>query len=493
MIKIETQSPAALRFKEGPLALFLFEEGLASHPESRARSKRIQDLARAENAKGKAGEVVPVSLDGARLLLTGLGKRKAFSPEALRRACAALARYSQPRTKALGVLVPDDPGGKTAARDLALAAAEGLALATYRYTRYRNGSDEEKPLLQRAVLLAPAGDRRAAEEGVRKARVRVEAVALVRDLVNEGPSDKKPEVLAALARSMANGTSAGLKVRVLGPGEMRRLGMNAILGVARGSVVEPRFVHMTYRPSGRARKRVALVGKGITFDSGGLSLKTPQNMEEMKMDMAGAAVVLAVLQALPRLKLPVEVHGFAPFTYNLPGGDALKPGDVLKAFNGKTIEVLNTDAEGRLVLSDALAFACKLGFDSIIDLATLTGAALIALGSKVTAALSNDPGLAEALRKAGDRNGERIWELPLVEEYREGLKSKVADLQNISSVRGEAGTIIGGLFLKEFVDETPWVHLDIAGTAWSGKAEGYLSPGGTGAMVRTLLDYLEGL
>jgi leucyl aminopeptidase len=209
--------------------------------------------------------------------------------------------------------------------------------------------------------------------------------------------------------------------------------------------------------------------------------------------MAGGATVLAVFRALAKTKPSVEVHGLAPFTYNLPGGDALKPGDILKAYNGKTIEVLNTDAEGRLVLSDALAYAAEMKFDAIIDLATLTGAALVALGSGITAGMTNNRKLWDALKAAADKTGERLWELPLPVDYKEGIKSKVADLQNIGAVRGEAGTIIGGLFLEEFVDGLPWVHLDIAGTAWADRAGAYTSHGGTGAMVRTMLEYLESL
>jgi leucyl aminopeptidase len=233
-----------------------------------------------------------------------------------------------------------------------------------------------------------------------------------------------------------------------------------------------------------------LVGKGITFDSGGLSLKPAQGMETMKMDMAGAGVILGVFKAIPSLKPKVEIHGLLAVTENMPGGRAAKPGDVFKAMNGKTIEVLNTDAEGRLVLADALSYAVKQKPDAIIDLATLTGACITALGSLVAGAMSNDEALLADIQKAGKESGEQFWPLPLVPEYKEGIQSKVADLQNISSVRGEAGTIIGGLFLQEFVDGKPWIHLDIAGPAWAARDFYYLTPGGTGFAVRTLLHYL---
>lgn len=491
MIEIQAGTLEGFRPKDGPLAIFLLEgDGLALHPSLKKHAPQILALARGENLRGRAGQVASVTLGNQKLLLAGIGKKDHVDQEALRRTCAQVARYAQSRYTTLGVGLPVPPSKRLSTVDLAMAAAEGLALGTYRYTKYKKISKEEEPILQKAVLLGSSRDQAALHKAVHKAGIRVDSVAFVRDLVNQGPSDKKPETLASLARSIAKGP---IRAKIFTKKDLQAMGMNAILGVARGSPVEPCFVHLTYKPRGRARKRIALVGKGITFDSGGLSLKSPQHMETMKMDMAGAAAVLGVFKALPVFKPQVEVQGFMPFTYNLPGGDALKPGDILRAYNGKTIEVLNTDAEGRLILCDALAYASKMKFDAIIDLATLTGSALVALGSKVTGAMTNNKGLWEDLQRAGQRAGESLWELPLVSEYKDSLRSKVADLQNISSIRGEAGTIIGGLFLQEFVDTAPWIHLDIAGTAWSNGTSAYQSPGGTGAMVRTLIEYLESL
>ncbi|MEK7656666.1 MAG: M17 family metallopeptidase, partial [Elusimicrobiota bacterium] len=293
--------------------------------------------------------------------------------------------------------------------------------------------------------------------------------------------------LAEAAKGLAG---SGVTVRVIEKEEAADLRLGSFLGVARGSVHPPALVHLIYKPKG-AKKKIALVGKGITFDSGGLSLKPPQGMETMKCDMAGAALVLGVFKVLARLKPKVEVHGYAVMTYNLPAADAYKPGDVLRARNGKTIEVLNTDAEGRLVLADALCLAAEEKPDAIVDFATLTGAVLIALGSSVTGAMTNDKALLARLSSASRLADEPLWELPLPKEYEENIKGKIADLQNIGKVRGEAGTLIGGLFLREFVGSVPWVHLDIAGTAWTDSEKPYCPAGGTGAPVRTVLEYLS--
>jgi leucyl aminopeptidase len=259
--------------------------------------------------------------------------------------------------------------------------------------------------------------------------------------------------------------------------------------VNRGSAHPPVLVHLHYKPAGRPRRRLAFVGKGITFDSGGLSLKTADGMMTMKYDMAGAAVVFSLFHALARLRPPVEVHGLAPITENMPGHDAYKPGDVLRAANGKTIEVLNTDAEGRVVLSDALSFAAKLNVDEILDAATLTGAVSVALGRAYAALMSNDDGVAARLLRASEKSGEKVWRLPLEPSYKDHIRSKVADLKNIGNP-GEAGTIIGGLFLQEFVGGKPWAHLDIAGCGWNADGSLWGAPGATGVMARTFLHYI---
>jgi leucyl aminopeptidase len=278
-------------------------------------------------------------------------------------------------------------------------------------------------------------------------------------------------------------------VKVLDRAECEKLGMGAFLGVAAGSEQPPKFIHLTYAPPGRRRRRVAMIGKGITFDSGGLDLKTAESMLRMKDDMSGAAAVLAIMRALPTLKPAVEVHGLIAATENMPSGSALRPGDVLKAMNGTTIEVGNTDAEGRLTLADALCYAnARIKPDEIVDLATLTGACVVALGPLCAGLLASDQPLADRLLAAAEQAGERVWQLPLIEEYRENLKSDVADLNNVGPRGG--GAITAALFLKEFAGATPWAHLDIAGPAFSEKDLPLAPKGGTGVAVRMLLTYL---
>jgi len=315
----------------------------------------------------------------------------------------------------------------------------------------------------------------------------VRGTLLVRDLVNTPPSDKRPPELAERVRTEAE--AAGLAVRVFDEAALVEGGFGGILGVGQGSAVEPRLVELTYEPDGGER-HVVLVGKGITFDTGGLSLKPSESMAGMKADMAGAATVLGVMVALRDLGVTAKVTGLLAIAENMPGGDAIRVSDVLTHRDGQTVEVMNTDAEGRLVLADALAYATESEPDVMIDLATLTGAQIVALGEEVTAVLSDDEALVEELRGAAGRTGEYLWPLPLHAPYAEHLKSEVADHKNIGK-RGVAGTIIAGLFLKAFVGDTRWAHLDIAGPAFTDDGDDYLlAKGGTGVMVRTLLDWL---
>jgi leucyl aminopeptidase len=338
------------------------------------------------------------------------------------------------------------------------------------------------------TLLVPSPrDRAAAREGLRHAELAAEATCFARDLINEPANSVTATALAETARAIAR--ESGLRVRVLDRAACERMGMGAFLGVNRGSVEPPRFIHLTYAPRRPARRRIALVGKGITFDSGGLDLKTAEGMATMKGDMSGAAAVLGVLKVLPRLRPAVEVHGLIAATDNMPSGSATKPGDVLRAMSGKTIEVNNTDAEGRLTLVDAIAYARKeVKPHEIVDIATLTGAAAIALGSLCAGAMTNNPGLQARVLAAGERAGERLWPLPLIDEYREGLRSEVADLRNTGPRPG--GAITAGLFIREFAGDTPWVHLDIAGAAFTDRDLPYAAKGGVGFGTRTLIEFV---
>lgn len=325
--------------------------------------------------------------------------------------------------------------------------------------------------------------------GARAARAAAAAVAHARDLVNEPAGNLTPSRLAAEALAVAE--RCGLEATVLGPNECRQLGMGMLLAVGAGSDEGVRFVHLVYRPEERPAKRIGLVGKGLTFDSGGLSLKPTDGMQHMKMDMAGAAVVLTAIGALAELRVPVEVHALIPCAENMISGRAYRLGDVLRSMDGKTVEVTNTDAEGRLVLADALAYAQRLELDEIVDFATLTGACVVALGPRIAGVMSNRPALLDRWLTAGRIVGEKMWPLPLPKHLRKLLDSDIADLKNIGGRDG--GTLTAGLFLQEFVDEdTPWAHVDLAGPAWSDEGEGALSKGGTGFGVASILEYVTG-
>ncbi len=419
-------------------------------------------------------------------VLVGAGPAERLDAEAARRAGAAAAREA-PR---IGTMAVDWTGIRPPrgdAEEMAGAIAEGVLLASYRYDGYRSGAHEAGP--ERVVVVGPEPG--AAARGVERARVVCEAVALARDLVNTPAGDLPPRRFAEIAGTLAE--REGLELRVLDEDAIAAEHLGGLLAVARGSAEPPRLLRLEYVPEGeaaRAAPLVALVGKGITFDSGGLSLKTGTGMMSMKTDMSGAAAVLATLGACRRLGVAVRVVGFMPMTENMPGGRATKPGDVLRARNGKTIEVLNTDAEGRLVLADALSLAVEETPDAVVDLATLTGACVVALGASIAGVMGNDDRLVASVRAASARAGEPTWHLPLPSGYRSQIDSEIADMKNIG-VPGEAGALAAGLLLEEFVARTPWAHLDIAGPARSSEDKGYRRKGGTGFGVRTLLELLR--
>jgi leucyl aminopeptidase len=364
------------------------------------------------------------------------------------------------------------------------ALAEGFDLARYRFTRFRSHADHlpAATLVLRVNAATPAVRRAIAIGGIS-----ADATCFARDLINTPAGALTPTDLARAAQHL---TRRGLRVRVHRRATLQRLRMGAILGVAQGSAQPPCLIECIYRPAGRVRKRVALVGKGITFDSGGLSLKTAASMQSQKRDMAGSAVVLSVMRALPELRLPIEVYAYMPATENMPGGRAIKPGDVVRAFNGKTIEVLNTDAEGRLVLADALSYAARRKPDFMLDFATLTAAVTTALGTRCAAIMGTSPDVIRACIDAASQVDERLWELPLIPDYRRELDSTIADLRNTGD--GYAGSIMGGLFLREFVADVPWAHVDFSSTVMT---EGHPChpKGATGFGVRTVLQLLSQL
>lgn len=466
------------------------ERGLAPEVQrvDRALDGLLSRALAEERFEGRVGETTYLHAAGRlaakRVLVVGMGPRAECTAETVRRAASAALRRARDlgaRSVATSLL-----GTRLAARIRAQALTEGALLGLYSFDRYKARKGEER-LVERLTVQVPERDQAAVRQGVRVAELAAEATNFARDLINEPANHVTARVLARTAQTTARGT--GLRVRIYDRAACERMGMGAFLGVNKGSQEPPRFIHLAYRPKGRARRRIALVGKGITFDSGGLDLKPPEAMERMKDDMSGAAAVLGVMKVLPRLAPPVEVHGLIAATDNMPSGSATKPGDILRAMNGKTIEVNNTDAEGRLTLADALVYAItEVKPDEIVDIATLTGACSIALGSLCGGAMTNRPALQARVLRAAAAAGERLWPLPLIEEYREGLRSEVADLKNTGPRPG--GAITAGLFLKEFVGDTPWVHLDIAGAAFTDKDLPYAPKGGVGFGTRTLLVYV---
>lgn len=483
---------AAVRVDAVAVECYQGERGLRGHAARLDRALRglLARALAAERFEGKPGEVTQVfardRLRASRVVAVGLGPAGATTPETLRRAASAAAR----RARDLGarsLAVPLWPAGGSAAVR-AQALVEGALLGLYRFERYRAPVEPERRLDWLVLVVPDPAERAAARDGARQGELTAEATVFARDLINEPANAVTPARLAQVAEELA--AAGGLQVRVYDRTECAALGMGAFLGVTQGSAEPPRFIHLTYAPRGRARRRLALVGKGITFDSGGLDLKTAEGMERMKSDMAGAAAVLGVMKVLPRLAPPVEVHGLIPATENMPSGSAYRPGDVLRALNGRTIEVTSTDAEGRLTLADALAYAVReVRPDEIVDVATLTGACSIALGPLCAGLFATDPALGRRLQAAAAAAGEAVWPLPLLEEYREHLKSEVADLRNTGPRPG--GAITAALFLREFVGTTPWAHLDIAGAAFADRELPYAARGGVGFGTRTLLEYLR--
>jgi leucyl aminopeptidase len=442
-----------------------------------AVGNRLSDYLTSSGFKGGPGELVVVpggeGVTAGAVAVLGLGDHAKADTTVVRRAAGSAARSLRERST---VAVAIDGSGP----ESATTVAEGLLLGAYRFTTYK--TDPKPSRFERALVVD--GD----EDALNRASIVAEATWLARDLVNEPASTLTPDVLAQRAKEA--GDVSGFQCAIWDEDELETHGFGGLLGVASGSVNPPRFIQMHYAPESPTAK-VALVGKGVTFDSGGLSLKDAANMETMKTDMGGAAAVIAAMSAIAKLKPQVEVLAFVPTTENMPSGTAVRPGDVLKHFGGKTTEVLNTDAEGRLILADALAFASEQKPDAIVDVATLTGSIMVALGKKATGLFSNDDTLASELEAASEAAGEAFWRMPIYDSYKKELESEVADLKNVGSRWG--GAIIAALFLREFVGEgIPWAHLDIAGAARADSDYDENPKGGTGVAVRTLVNWVEG-
>ncbi|MDB9417556.1 leucyl aminopeptidase [Microcystis aeruginosa] len=444
----------------------------------------LEELISETEFEGKLGSSAATRLGGGgpirKLILVGLGKTADFGLQTLRLAAAAIARLAkQQKSQALAISLPV-VGDQSAT---AGAITEGLLLANHQDTRFKSTKEEKGAKLETVELLG-LGEQASA---IAKAEQICSGVILARELVNAPANTVTPLTMAETAEQIA--AEYGLSLNILEQEECESLGMGAFLGVAKASDIPPKFIHLIYKPQGTPKRKLAIVGKSLTFDSGGLNIKgAGSGIETMKMDMGGGAATLGAAKAIAQLQPEVEVHFICPATENMISGRAMHPGDILTASNGKTIEVNNTDAEGRLTLADGLVFAEKLEVDAIVDLATLTGACVVALGDDIAGLWSSDESLTVQLQEAAKLAGEKFWPMPLEEKYFEGMKSQIADMKNTGPRPG--GSITAALFLKQFINNTPWLHLDIAGPVWSDKENGVNNSGATGFPVRTLVNWV---
>ena len=421
-----------------------------------------------------------------KVLLVGLGKNKDFTPNRLRELSAKIIKKCRKMgnaKKVISVLHGAGIGGYDP-EICARMITEGTLIGSYSFDKYKTEKSTKK-VDELVIVDMVEENSKKAKAGIKKGRIIGSAMNFARDLSNEQPAYATPSKLAEIAQSFKD-----LEVKVYDKEEIEKMGMGAFLGVAKGSSQPPKFIHMHYKGSNQKliQRKIAIIGKGICFDSGGLDIKPPSSMLNMKDDMSGAAAVLGVMSVLKDLKPNCEVHGIIAACENMPGCSAYKPGDVLTAKNGKTIEVDNTDAEGRLTLADALCYACELDVDEVIDIATLTGACVVALGSAASGIMGNHQPTIDKLIKCANSGGEKMWQLPMFDEYKESLQSDVADMRNTGSRMG--GAQIAGIFLQNFVKKVHWAHIDVAGTAFLDKPQNEFPKGATGAGVRTLINYL---
>lgn len=488
-MQIQATDRSKLDWSGDALAIGIFEGetelsgDLAQLDEKLAGS--IEELIAEQEFEGKTGTTA-VTRIGAnssirKIIIAGLGKADELKLDTLRNSAAAIARIAKKeKIKTLGISLPtvnDDPARS------AEAIVEGLILPLHQDNRFKSKPEDKGAKLETVELLGLTGQ----EAAIARAEQICSGVILARELVAAPANAVTPVTLAETAQQIA--AECGLEVEILEKEDCEKLDMGAYLGVAMASDLPPKFIHLTYKPQGTPRRKLAIVGKGLTFDSGGLNIKgAGSGIETMKMDMGGAAATLGAAKAIGQIKPDVEVHFISAATENMISGHAMHPGDILKASNGKTIEVNNTDAEGRLTLADALVFAEKLEVDAIVDLATLTGACIIALGDNISGLWSTDESLATQIKAAAELAGEKFWQMPLEEKYFEGLKSPIADMKNTGPRAG--GSITAALFLKQFVEKTPWAHLDIAGPVWTDKENGVNNSGATGFPVRTLVNWV---
>jgi len=447
----------------------------------------LRRLAKSGELTGKMLEFTllhaPAGLKAARLLFVGAGKREPWDSATLRKLAGAALRYLKSRSvRNFAMLVREGQ----ATEESAQVIVEGILTADFESDKYKTDKKNDKRIASVSIAGYSDAERQKGEKGVAKGRVIADSQNFARDLINEPSNKLTPSILAQKAEAMAK--AAGLSVEILDEKKIAELKMGALLSVAQGSVEPPRMIVIIYNPPSAkpGAPVIGLIGKAVTFDTGGISIKPSEGMEKMKYDMAGGATMIAVMRTLATLKPVVKVICVVPATENMPGGRAQKPGDIQTAMSGKTIEVLNTDAEGRLILADGVHYAKQLGATHLIDAATLTGAIVVALAGVNVGVFGSDQAFTDKLLSSAKAAGEKMWQMPIDEEYREFIKGTVADIQNISSGKG-GGATIGAMFIKEFTGDSPWIHLDIAGTAWNDDTKPWLAKGPTGVGLRTLV------
>jgi len=491
-IRLDTQPFAAIQ--ADALVTYVFEkdgrvEGVVAELDQ-LTGGRLRELADSGELTGKSLEMTlvhyPAGLAAQRLLVVGAGKPEKFGTAELRKLAGASLRLLKTKSvKRLAFLARENDCTSAAAQ----AITEGLVIANFESDKYKTENKNNKEVEAATLVGWDEAGRASAEAGVARGRIVADSQNFTRDLVNEPSNRLTPSLLAERADAMAR--QAGLAVDILDEKRIEELKMGALLGVAQGSAEPPRLIVLTYTPP-QAREGapvIGLVGKAITFDTGGISIKPSEGMEKMKYDMAGGATMLGVMRALAQLKPAVKVVAVIPATENMPGGRAQKPGDVQIAMSGKSIEVINTDAEGRLVLADGLAYARKLGCTHLVDAATLTGAIVVALANVNVGVFGSQQDFTDRLLVSARAAGEKMWQMPVDDDYREMIKSTIADIQNVGSGKG-GGAVTAAMFLKEFVEDTPWIHLDIAGTAWLDEAKPWAAKGASGVALRTLVDFV---
>ncbi|MGB8493410.1 MAG: leucyl aminopeptidase [Candidatus Acidiferrum sp.] len=496
-MQITLETKPIVTLAEDALVTYLFEEtdpiqGRVAELD-KLTGGLLARLAKSGELTGKTLELTlvhaPAGLKTARLLLVGAGKREQFNPATLRKVAGAALRYLKPRgVHKFAFAVREGDLTEEAAQ----AVTEGAIAADFESDKYKTDKKNDKFIDTLSIAGYGEAEKAAAEKGIARGRFVGDSQNFTRDLVNEPSNKLTPRILAEKAEAMAN--EVGLKVEILDEKKIADLKMGALLCVAQGSVEPPRVIVVTYTPANPkpGAPVIGLVGKAVTFDTGGISIKPSEGMEKMKYDMAGGATMLGVMRALAALKPNVKVICVVPATENMPGGRAQKPGDIQTAMSGKTIEVLNTDAEGRLILADGIHYAKQLGATHLVDAATLTGAIVVALAGINVGVFGSDQAWTDKLLASAKAAGEKMWPMPMDEEYREFIKGSFADIQNISSGKG-GGAITGAMFLKEFSGDTPWIHLDIAGTAWNDDAKPWLAKGPTGVALRTLVHLITSL